>query len=247
MKNFFYTLILCLSFIISNAQEVFMLSPIIVEDEDKDDFESIQAKYVSPLAQDAVDAKLMKGWVLLKKVPFGSPDNKINYMWIAIFDDINQMVNSKQWWLNSESKFGIPSEFLYDGYEWEGRGTYVYKTERQIETDVPGKFIILNWATPKDVAKMIDFQDDVEKHFRKNIIKSGMVGWGMATRIIPQAKDRSTAFWWDIYDSMKNTMEHLAGGAALTGLSKESFEEFNAQVPNGWDNRVIFEFLTGTK
>ena len=224
-----------------------MLSPIIVADEDKDDFESIQTKYVTPLAQDAVDGKSMKGWVLLKKAPFGNPDNKINYMWVAVFDDINQMVNSKQWWLNSESKFGIPSEILYDGYEWEGRGRYVYKTERQIETGTPGKYIILNWATPKDVAKMIDFQDEVEKHFRKNIIKSGMVGWGMATRIVPQAKDRSTAFWWDIYDSMENTMEHLAGGAALTGLSKESFSEFNEQVPNGWDNRVIFEFVTGTQ
>ena len=44
----------------------------------------------SPLAQDAVDGKSMKGWALLKKVPFGSPDNKINYMWVAVFDDINQ-------------------------------------------------------------------------------------------------------------------------------------------------------------
>ena len=35
---------------------------------------------------------------------------------------------------------------------------------------------------------MIDFQDDIEKHFRKNIIKSGMVEWGMATRIIPRSK-----------------------------------------------------------
>ena len=35
-------------------------------------------------------------------------------------------------------KFGIPSEILYDGYEIEGRGVYVYKTERQIETDTPG-------------------------------------------------------------------------------------------------------------
>ena len=247
MKNCFYTLILCLSFIIANAQEVFMLSPIIVADEDKNDFESMQMKYVTPLAQDAVDGKSMKGWALLKKVPFGSPDNKINYMWVAVFDDINQMVNRKQWWLNSESKFGIPSEILYDGYEIEGRGRYVYKTERQIETDTPGKYIILNWATPKDIPKMIDFQDDIEKHFRKNIIKSGMVEWGMATRIIPQAKDRSTALWWDIYDSMENAMEHLAGGAALTGLSKEKFSEFNEQVPNGWDNRVIFEFVTGAQ
>ena len=81
IKNLFLTLTLCLSFIISNAQEVFILSPIIVADEDKDDFESIQSKYVSPLAQDAGDGKSMKGWVLLKKIPgFGSPDNKMDYV-----------------------------------------------------------------------------------------------------------------------------------------------------------------------
>ena len=40
----------------------------------------MQMKYVTPLAQDAVDGKSMKGWALLKKVPFGSPDNKINYI-----------------------------------------------------------------------------------------------------------------------------------------------------------------------
>jgi len=248
MKNLFLTLTLCLSFIISNAQEVFILSPIIVADEDKDDFESIQSKYVSPLAQDAVDDKSMKGWVLLKRMAgFGSPDNKMNYMWVTVFDNINQMVNAKQWWEDTESKYGIPSEILYDGYELEGRGNYVYKTERQIETEAPGKYVIFNWATPKDVAKMIDLQADVEKHFRKNIIKSGMVGWGMATRIIPRAKDRSSAFWWDVYDSMENTMEHLAGGSAFEGLSKEHLSEFNENVPNGWDNRVIFEIMTGTQ
>ena len=46
---------------------------------------------------------------------------------------------------------------------------------------------------------------------------------------------------------MENAMEHLAGGAALAGLSKEKFSEFNEQVPNGWDNRVIYEFVTGAQ
>ena len=79
-------------------------------------------------------------------------------MWDAIFDNINQMVNAKQWWENTESKFGISSDILYDGYELQGRRNYVYKTTRQIDTDVPGKYIILNWTTPKDVSKMIDFK-----------------------------------------------------------------------------------------
>ena len=65
----------------------------------------------------------MKGWVLPKKVPsFGNPDDKVNYMWDAIFDNLNQMVNAKQWWENTESKFGISSDILYAGYDLEGRG-----------------------------------------------------------------------------------------------------------------------------
>lgn len=74
-----------------------------------------------------------------------------------------------------------------------------------------------------------------------------MVSWGMATRIIPQAKDRSTALWWDIYDFMESTMKHLVGKAALTGLSKKRVSEFNEQVTNVWDNRVICEYVTGTE
>ena len=80
---------------------------------------------------------------------------------------------------------------------------------------------------------MINCQASIDKHFRKKIIKSGMVGWGMATRIIPQVKDRPTALWWDIYDSMENTMKHLEGEAALTELSKERVSKFNEQVTNG--------------
>ena len=40
---------------------------------------------------------------ITKKVhDFGNPVNKVNYMWDAIFDNINQMVNAKQWWENTE-------------------------------------------------------------------------------------------------------------------------------------------------
>ena len=43
-------------------------------------------------------------------------------MWDAIFDNINQMVNAKQWWKNTESKFGISSDRLYTGYDLDSRG-----------------------------------------------------------------------------------------------------------------------------
>tara|TARA_A100001011_G_scaffold130742_1_gene137796 strand:+ start:1409 stop:2158 length:750 start_codon:yes stop_codon:yes gene_type:complete len=247
MKKILLISLFSLSLLAANSQEVFIFSPIIVADEDIENFEMIQKKYVTSMAQDAVKDKSIKQWALIKKVPgIGNPDNKINYMWVSVFENINQMSNAEAWWIGTEKKFGIPSEVIYEAQEdIERRGRYIYKTERQIITDNPGKYVILNWATPTDINKMIEFQGSIQKHFKKNIIKSGMVGWGMATRIVPQNKNLSTAFWWDSYDTLENAYKHLAGQAAAEGLSNESLEEFNKLVPNGWDNRVIFEFITG--
>ena len=246
MKKILLVSLFSLSIFVINAQEVFMFSPIIVADEDIENFEMIQKKYVTPMAQDAVKNKSIKQWALIKKVPgIGNPDNKTNYMWVAAFDNINQMVNRDNWWSNTEKKFGVPSEVIYDSPDIVRRGRYIYKTEKQIETDQSGQYVILNWATPTNLNKMIELQGPIEKHFRKNIIKSGMVGWGMATRIVPQNKDLPTAFWWDSYDTLENAYKHLAGQAAIEGIPKEINENFNKLIPNGWDNRVIFEFITG--
>ena len=93
---------------------------------------------------------------------------------------------------------------------------------------------------------MENYFNSIEKIFRKNIIKSGMVGWGMATRIVPQNKDLPTAFWWDNYDTLENAIKHLAGQGASAGISKDLIQSFNKIVPNGWDNRVIYEILAST-
>ena len=246
MKKLVFTILFSLSLLIGNSQEVFMLSPIVVAEDDIDNFEMIQKKYVTPMAQDAIKNKSIKQWALIKKVPgIGNPNKKINYMWVGVFENISQMAKRDAWWMDTEKKFGIPSEVLYNSPEIERRGRYIYKTERQIQTDELGKYIILNWSTPSDLPKMIELQGSIEKIFRKSIIKSGMVGWGMATRIIPQNKDLPTAFWWDVYDTMENALKHLAGQAASAGVTKDLIQNFNEIVPNGWDNRVIFEFITG--
>ena len=43
-------------------------------------------------------------------------------MWDAIFDNINQMVNAKRRWENTESKFGMSSNRLYTWYDLDSRG-----------------------------------------------------------------------------------------------------------------------------
>ena len=87
---------------------------------------------------------------------------------------------------------------------------------------------------------------EVEKHFKKNLIKSGMTGWGYATRIAPQNSTNGTIMFWDVYDNLANVMKHMAGGAALEGLDQELFEKFEKANPDGWLSRLILEYVTGT-
>ena len=37
--------------------------------------------------------------------------------------------------------------------------------------------------------------------------KSGMTGWGYATRIAPQNSTNGTIMFWDVYDNLTNVMK----------------------------------------
>ena len=119
------------------------------------------------LAQDAVDKKEISGWVLLKKM-HGElfPDNNVNYILVSGFESINQLLNRPEWWNNSKDKFGIPIELLSNN-DMEWKEIEIYQTKNQIVSDKEGKFVILNWASPNNIDKMIQIQHKVENHFKK--------------------------------------------------------------------------------
>jgi hypothetical protein len=52
--------------------------------------------------------------------------------------------------------------------------------------------------------------------------------------------------FWDVYDNLTNVMKHMAGGAALEGLDQSLFKKFEEANPDGWLNRLILEYVTGT-
>ena len=60
MKKTLLISLFSLSLLVVNSQEVFIFSPIIVADEDIENFEMIQKKYVTSMAQDAVKDKSIK-------------------------------------------------------------------------------------------------------------------------------------------------------------------------------------------
>ena len=72
------------------AQETFMLQPVVINPADASKFEMIQKKYAKNLAQDAVNEGLLKGWALLRRVNTGKAQ-EINYLWVHVFENVEKM------------------------------------------------------------------------------------------------------------------------------------------------------------
>ena len=104
----------------------------------------------------------------------------------------------------------------------------------------------MNWATPKDLGKALTMADELSEDFRKNMKKEGMAEWGVASKILPQGEGQSTIFFWDVYNSLNGAFKHMMNQAILSDLDPAKFGEFFENMPNGWDGRGIFEFVTGT-
>jgi len=246
-KILVFTLFMMMSFNSSFSQEVFYLHAVKVSDSDLENFEKIQKEYVTELAQDAKKNGIIKDWVLLKPISNvgEATEQEYNYVWIHIFESVEQMTSRTDWWMNSKEKFGIDPAVLYKG-EILKSGYYYWKTEKQIEASRDGQYIIMNWATPKDLGKALSMADELSEGFRKNMKKEGMAEWGVASKILPQGEGQSTIFFWDVYNSLNGAFKHMMNQAILSDMDPTKFGEFIENMPNGWDGRGIFEFVTFT-
>ena len=247
MKRLLFALLFLISLSIS-AQGAFMLHGVNIANDDKEAFESIQVKYLSKLAQDEVNAGRMMGWALLKRVPRigDASDYKFNYFWVHSFENIEQMVDRKPFWTNFKNKFGMDRSSLA-GYKSKGNGTYYFKSITEFQTGDIGKYVILNDGRPNDLQKALSLSKKAGKIFEKNAKKHGMTGWGVATTIAPQDKhNMSNIFFWDIYDSMKGVMKHLAYESVIAEVPEEMNNEFNENMPEGFMHRNVCEILVAT-
>lgn len=238
------TLIAFLFLFSAHAQETFMLQPVIINPADAVEFEMIQKKYAKGLAQDAVDSGLLKGWVLLRRVNVGKTED-VNYLWVHVFENVEKMANRKAWW-TYQKKYGIPSSTLYGGIERKNYGNFAYKTEKRYDNDLDAKYVIFNWAFPKNLNSSMALADKISSGFKSSMKKEGMASWGMATRIIPQGSEYAPLFFWDAYQTQEQVMNHLMNKAVVGTVDDKLIEQLLQELPNGWHKRVVWEFVART-
>ena len=243
--------LLSLCFLLSSlfvvSQQTFVLNPAMVNPEDAENFEMLIKKYGKQMAEDAVEAGLIQGWAILKRVPgIGKvEDEKINYLWVVAYESPKKYVN-RQSWFNTEKKYGIPGEILFGGVDVERYGSFVYKTEKRYDNNLQAKFIIFNWTFPKNINSAMNLADKISSSFQKDMKKEGMASWGMATRIIPQDSDLAPLFFWDAYENMEQVIDHLMYKAAIKNVDQNLLSQLQEELPDGWDSRIVWEFVSST-
>ena len=229
----------------SVTSQIAVFHPVQVPGDQIETFEKIQTEYVQKIAQDAVDKGNLGAWALLKA--FNATSEDYNYLWVHLYQDVDQVVDKFTWWANSEEVLGIKPDILYGDIDTKADRRYFYKMELAIDGDSDGEWVILNFGNPDNVEQFLkDSEKIVMPHFEKMMNKSGMLGWGVATKITPQGKnsqggDYATAMTYDIYDNLKNVMLHMSGGAAIEGLPIDKLTPANFSI------RGIFRVITGTK
>jgi len=229
----------------SVSSQIAVFHPVQVPGDQVETFEKIQTEYVQKIAQDAVDKGNLGAWALLKA--FNATSEDYNYLWVHLYQDVDQVVDKFTWWSNSEEVLGIKPDILYGDIDAKADRRYFYKMELAINGDSDGEWVILNFGNPDNVDQFLkDSEKIVMPHFEKMMNKSGMLGWGVATKITPQGKnsqggDYATAMTYDIYDNLKNVMLHMSGGAAIEGLPIDKLTPANFSI------RGIFRVITGTK
>ncbi len=229
----------------SVSSQIAVFHPVQVPGDQVETFEKIQTEYVQKIAQDAVDKGNLGAWALLKA--FNATSEDYNYLWVHLYQDVDQVVDKFTWWSNSEEVLGIKPDILYGDIDAKADRRYFYKMELAINGDSDGEWVILNFGNPDNVDQFLkDSEKIVMPHFEKMMNKSGMLGWGVATKITPQGKnsqggDYATAMTYDVYDNLKNVMLHMSGGAAIEGLPIDKLTPANFSI------RGIFRVITGTK
>ena len=118
--------------------------------------------------------------------------------------------------------------------------------EMAIPNSAQGKWVILNFGNPDNVSQFLkDSEKIVMPHFEKMLNKSGLLGWGVATKNNQgknsQGGDYATAMTYDVYDNLKNVMLHMAVAQQFEGLPIEKISPANFSI------RGIFSIVTGTE
>lgn len=238
MKKLFLVFAMLASITVS--AQIIVFHPVKVPAELNEKFLDIELNYSQKTAQDAVNKGQLEGWALLKNTN-PKPDG-YNYIWVNVYKDIASAVNEGGWWNNSKDVVGVETPLLFSIFDYiEMDRRYFYKQDITLPSIAAAGYVILNFSNSDQVdTHLKELEKYVLPHFKKEMRKHGMVGFGVASKITPQGEDVATMMTYDSYDSLENAMIHLSGGGVISGLPSDKI----TNIP--WTMRPLMRVMGST-
>jgi hypothetical protein len=238
MKNIFLVLTILISMAVS--AQIIVIQPVEVPADMTEKFLDVELNYSKKIAQDAVNKGELEGWAVLRNT--NPAADGYNYLWVNVYKDVATAVNKGSWWNNAKEVVGVETSMLYgflNDLKMDQR--YYYKQDLMIESIAAASYVIFNFTNSTEVEKHTqELEQYVVPHFKKMMPKSGMVGWGLSSKITPQGDDFATMMVYDSYDSLENAMIHLSGGGPIAGLPHEKISTIE------WSMRPLLEVVVST-
>ena len=245
MKRFLTITLLFIS-LVSYAQ-ITTYHLVYVKTADQAKFETVEKKYMSQLAQEAVKKGTFRYWALEKFVqPTVNIGGKLNsqlvgnwYQFVIVHPDMKSYLNTGNWWANAGEKMGVPQELL--AYSVEQGGMYVWNIEDSVWGNQAAKYSLYNFGFAHEPQLFLDSQKPFKKNFEVQMKKSenGRAGWVSGTRISPKNWGEHNVMTWDGFTTLEAAMNHLN--------YKESQKAYAEQgMPEGFSLRIVAEKIAET-
>lgn len=239
-------LVLSAFFIVSTAfSQVAYMHYRLVPQENQEEFEELETKYWSKVAQSAIDKGQLVSWTLWKKIGVTHRDHP-NYVFTLIYENVEQAMNSNAFWDNIDA-LGVDMSLV----ETMSMSTHTFDYWVQLEDFVDGdyKYALVNYAKPDDFAAFIEENRVIWKPIHEQNITNGvngMTSWGLASVIYPQGKlGRFSCLTWDGFNNMVDAMNYLRYDASWEGdgpladaISKSRMDEI---MIDGFEYRILYE------
>ena len=249
MRKIFTLLLLFVSISLSaQASQIYSMHSVRVEG-DLDAFEKVQKIYMQKVAQNAVEKGDISFWAFLKRVTMDNIDDeeRKNYLFVQSNSDVDAILGEKnQWWNNASSVLSKEElaivEALSSKFTWVSDSRHIFKDEVSIQKSI-GKYIQFNFASPQNLAGFITENKTLWKnYFSKNMLKIGMVNWGVGRKIAPTGMNNSSVSTWDMFNSLEDLMKYRVGFELPSDVAKKS--KMASYNPDGWKYSPIFNVIT---
>ena len=230
-------LILLTIFCFSLNAQYYSMTYVSVASEDVADFEEKEMKYWSQVAKKNIEKGKQLGWALMRK--YGTAgNNDVNYAFVNQYSSLEDMTNSNSVWGESVEELGYNFDEISTKYEvWEN---HIYKVQDFVPGN--GKVFILNYGRPENLSGFISENKNLWKPFHQQNITSGatgMVTWGIGTKIYPSGQDMATVMTWDGFTNLADALKVLD----FDDYVPPSNSKMRFYDPDGFRLRVIWEQL----